>query len=185
LHPLKIHDFPRRTTKADPDPRRRLTPIHETNTLVQDKLPDVPSRGLASTIGGDAIDPADLARMKAAFERSGGSILQDADIDAYLRYRAEQMGASNIGGITHNAKEMLLPTNATRTAVFEEFIHTAQFRSGRVNELIAKYGNAEAERLLEIEAAQKLVQNQRAWKLPQVEVDAVRRRLKQLEQGEH
>ncbi len=93
------------------------------------------------------------------------------------------MGASNIGGVTYNAKEIILPTNATRTAVFEEFIHTAQFKSGRVNELIVKYGNAEAERLLEIEAAKKLIQNQSAWALPQSEIDAVRQRLIQLEKG--
>ncbi len=90
------------------------------------------------------------------------------------------MGATNIGGVTHNAKEVLLPTNATRTAVFEEFIHTAQFRTGKFNQLIEQFGNAEAERLLEIEAAERLIQNQKAWGLPQNEIDAVVKRLAQL-----
>jgi hypothetical protein len=143
-------------------------------------VPDAPQRGLASTIGGEPIDAAEFARMKAAFEKNGGSILQNADIDAYLAWRAKQRGASNVGGVTHNAKEILLPTNVTRTAVFEEFIYTAQFRTGRVNKLIEQFGNAEAERLLEIEAAEKLIQNQRAWKLPQNEIDAVTKRLEQL-----
>jgi hypothetical protein len=139
-----------------------------------------PKNGLTSTIGGEPINPADLARMKAAFEKNGGSILSNEDIDAYLAWRARQMGASNVGGVTRNAKEIDLPTNATRTAVFEEFIHTAQFRTGRFNELVAKYGNAEAERLLEIEAAEKLIKNQKAWNLPQNEIDAVVKRLEQL-----
>jgi hypothetical protein len=115
--------------------------------------------------------------MKAAFEKNGGSILQNADIDAYLLWRAKQMGATNVGGVTRNAKEIDLPTNATRTAVFEEFIHTAQFRTGRFDRAIERFGNIEAERLMEIEAAEKLIQNQRAWKLPQGEIDAVVKRL--------
>ena len=95
-----------------------------------------PGRGPASTIGGQPIDAAALARMKAAFERSGGTILQGADIDEYLLWRARQMGASNVGGITDNAKQVLLPTNPSRSAVFEEFIHTAQHRTGKVNRLV-------------------------------------------------
>jgi hypothetical protein len=118
--------------------------------------------------------------MKAAFEKNGGVILQNADVDAYLLYKARQMGATNVGGLTDNAKQILLPTNATRTAVFEEFIHTAQFRTGKTSKLIEQFGNIEAERLLEIEAAEKLIQNQRAWKLPQDEIDAVVKRLEQL-----
>jgi hypothetical protein len=118
--------------------------------------------------------------MKAAVEKNGGVILQSADVDAYLLYKARQMGATNVGGLTDNAKQILLPTNATRTAVFEEFIHTAQHRTGRVSKLIEQFGNIEAERLLEIEAAEKLIQNQRAWKLPQDEIDAVVKRLEQL-----
>jgi hypothetical protein len=139
-----------------------------------------PKQELASTIGGEAINAAEFAKIKAAFEKNGGSILQNADVDAYLLWRAKQMGASNVGGLTHNAKEILLPTNATRTAVFEELIHTAQFRTGKVKKLIERFGNAGAERLLEIEAAEKLIQNQRAWQLPQSEIDEVAKRLEQL-----
>jgi hypothetical protein len=46
--------------------------------------------------------------------------------------------------------------------------------------LVEQFGNAEAERLMEIEAAEKLIQNQRAWGLPQIEIDAVVKRLAQL-----
>lgn len=136
--------------------------------------------GLLSTIGGDAIDPADLARMKSAFERNGGSIIQNADSDAYLLWRAKQMGASNVGGLTHNAKEIMLPTNATRTAVFEEFVHTAQFRIGRANAFYERYGNVGGADRLEIEAAEKLISNRKSWQLPNNEVREVIDRLRGL-----
>ncbi|GIW86679.1 MAG: hypothetical protein KatS3mg108_1003 [Isosphaeraceae bacterium] len=139
-----------------------------------------PGRGLASTIGGQPIDAAALARMRAAFERSGGTILQGADIDEYLLWRARQMGASNVGGLTDNAKQILLPTNPLRSAVFEEFIHTAQYRTGKVSRLIDQFGNDEAERLLEIEAAEKLIRNRGSWRLPNDEVRAAINRLRRL-----
>jgi hypothetical protein len=118
--------------------------------------------------------------MKSAFERSGGSILQSADTDAYLLWRAQQMGARNVGGITHNAKEILLPTSPTRTAVFEEFIHTAQFRHGRANLYFERYGNVLGSDYLEIEAAEKLIRNRNAWQLPNSEVHEVIDRLRTL-----
>jgi len=109
---------------------------------VDDKLDDVPLEGgLTSTIGGTPIDPEDLARMKTAFERNGGSVLQGEDSDDYLLWRAKQMGSKNVGGLTHNAKEIMLPSNASRSAVFEEFIHTTQYRTGKVKEYVDKYGN--------------------------------------------
>lgn len=118
--------------------------------------------------------------MKAAFEKNEGSILQNADVDAYLLWRAKSMGEPNIGGLTRNAKQIDLPTNATRPAVFEEFIHTAQFRTGRFGKAIDELGFNEAVRQMEIEAAEKLIRNQQAWKLPQDEIDVVVKRLEQL-----
>jgi len=58
---------------------------------------------------------------------------------------------------TDNAKQILLRTDASRSAVFEEFIHTAQHRTGRFNEIVSKYGNKRGEAFLEIEAAEKLI----------------------------
>ena len=82
--------------------------------------PVAPWGQLASTIGGQPINAADLARMRAAFERNGGVILQGPQVDAYLLMRARQMGASNVGELTDNARQILLPTNPTRTAIFEQ-----------------------------------------------------------------
>ena len=62
--------------------------------------------------------------------------------------------------------------------MFEEFIHTAQHRTGRFNEVISKYGNKRGEALLEIEAAEKLIRNRRAWQIPNSETRATIERLR-------
>ena len=132
-------------------------------------LPDAPRSGLFSTIEGGPISPADLARMQSAFERNGGKILQN--VDGYLRFR-------NAEGVTDNAKQFLLRSDASRSAVFEEFIHTAQHRTGRFNEAVGKYGNIRGEAFLEIEAAEKLIRNRKAWQLPNSETRQTIERLR-------
>lgn len=129
------------------------------------------------------IDPVDFARMKSAFERGGGRIVQGPEIDAFLKWREQRLG-EGIGGVTFSAEEIWLPTNPTRTAVFEEFIHSMQHRTGMVGELIGRYGNVEAERLLEMDVAERLVRNRRAWRLPNEEIRLVVRRLRGLRLGE-
>ena len=54
---------------------------------------------LASTIGGEAMDAVAFARIRAAFERNGGKILQGGEVDAYLTYRGAE-------GLTDNAVQM-------------------------------------------------------------------------------
>ena len=98
-----------------------------------------PNRGLASTIEGGAINPADLARMQSAFERNGGKILRNAEVDGYLRFRGAE-------GVTDNAKQILLRSDASRSAVFEEFIHTAQHRTGRFNDAVSRFSGGEPPR---------------------------------------
>jgi len=74
-------------------------------------------------VPGDTIDPVRFARMIAAFRSNGGVIDQSPDVQSYLRMR-------NADGITFDAKTILLPVHPTPTAVFEEFIHTAEHRTG-------------------------------------------------------
>lgn len=125
-------------------------------------------------IQGDAIDPAYFARMKAAFERNGGIIDQSTDAQAYLKMRG------NAEGLTFNEKTVLLPENPTRSAVFEEFIHTSQHRRGLVNDYAQKYGNSGAELRLEIEAAERLINNRKAWQLPNNETRQTIQRLRDM-----
>lgn len=126
-----------------------------------------------SDISGQPINPERLGRMKSAFERQGGVIDQGQDATGYLRVRGAE-------GLTFDAKTILLPEQPTTSAVFEEFIHTAQHRTGRFGEAIEQFGNAEAIRLMEMEAAEKLIRNRRPWGIPPQEVRQTIARLRGL-----
>lgn len=72
------------------------------------------------------------------------------------------MKRNNKEGQTWDKDNIVLPNAPTTSAVFEEFIHVRQFRKGRVDELVDKYGADEAERLIKIEAQEILIRNQKA-----------------------
>lgn len=128
---------------------------------------------LNSEVTGEAIDPERLARMKAAYERQGGTIHQSPEIDAFMK-------RNNKEGQTWDKDNIVLPNAPTTSAVFEEFIHVRQFRKGRVDELVDKYDAVEAERLIEIEAQEILIRNQKAWKIPDSENEQTIKRLEDL-----
>ena len=112
------------------------------------------------------VDSERFARMQLAFERQGGIIQRSSENDVYLDWQ----GA---GASTSNAKEISFRSDRepTTTEVFEEFIHTAQFRQGRLSS---------SNRIeMEIEAKEKLIKNQKAYKIPEHEHINT---LKQLEQ---
>jgi hypothetical protein len=89
--------------------------------------------------------------MKAAFERQGGIIDQTAEAQRYLAAR----GAN---AATFNAKTIIMKPCPTATEAFEEFIHTAQYRTG-----LATGANVVD---MEIAAAEKLIKNASAWHIP-------------------
>jgi hypothetical protein len=122
------------------------------------------TNGLATTIRG-AGDAALLARVRAGFARSGGVIDQSAGAQAYLRLRGAE-------GLTLNATTVLLGRNPSRSAIFEEMIHVGQFRHGRITS-----GSVLKN---EIEAAERLIQNRRAWGIPNAETRATIERLRSL-----
>lgn len=132
---------------------------------------------LASEIGGKPMDPERFARMKAAFERQGGTIWQDAEAQRYLGHRGAE-------AIMLNEKFIVHKPEPSASAVFEEFIHTAQFRSGKFNKYSELYGPAKARDLLEIEAAEKLIANSKAWGIPEEETRETMRRLELLKARE-
>jgi hypothetical protein len=103
---------------------------------------------LFSHAAGEAMDPAALARIKTAFGRNGGIIDQSAEAQAYLRLRGAE-------GVTLGKDTILLPAQPTRSAVFEELIHTAQNRIGRFT------GDNVLQ--MEIEAAEKLIRFRRGY----------------------
>jgi len=111
--------------------------------------------------------------MKEAFSRHGGIVDQSVEAQAYLKLRGAE-------GITFDAKTILLPEHPTTSAVFEEFIHSAQHRTGLVNTWIEQVGNAEAELRLEIRTAEKLIRNRRAYQIPTHETRQTIQRLRRM-----
>ncbi|NMO94991.1 WXG100 family type VII secretion target [Paenibacillus lemnae] len=98
-----------------------------------------------------AIDSVKFDRMKAQFEWQGGIIMQGPEVTARLdKYQAE---ASNIGPDIIMHRE-----NPTTSAVFEEFIHSTQNRTGRAT------GDNWLQ--MEIEAQEKLIRYRKAYGIP-------------------
>lgn len=94
------------------------------------------------------MDPQKFQNIKRAFEHQGGVIDQSAEAQRYLRSRGAEAA-------TFNAKTMVLKEKPSNAEVFEELIHTAQYRTGRAT------GSNVVE--MEIEAAEKLIRNRRAY----------------------
>jgi RHS repeat-associated protein len=106
---------------------------------------------LFSRTAGESMEPALFERMKAAFERQGGQVRQGGDVELYLK----KMEAE---GSTPNAKLIQLRENPSVSAVYEEFIHTAQLRRGRTSTdwIVSN----------EIEAAEKLIRFRKQYGIP-------------------
>jgi hypothetical protein len=113
------------------------------------------------------MEPELLQRIKQAFERRGGLIIQDEEAQRYLQSR-------NALAATLNAQTIILREAPSRAEVFEELIHTAQFRAGRVTGARRNYYETETE------AAEKLIRHRHAYKLPNSDVRAIIRGLRNL-----
>lgn len=114
------------------------------------------------------IDPAKFERMKKQFERQGGVILQSPEVTA--RLEKNQAEASNIGPEIIMHRE-----NPTTSAVFEEFIHSTQARTGRAT------GNNWLE--MEIEAQEKLIKYRKAYGIPNNETRQTIKALREYRRG--
>lgn len=103
--------------------------------------------------------------IKAAFRKRGGIIQQSDEIDEYLEKKHAE-------GITYNAEIILLKQNPGRASVFEELIHTAQYRDGKND------GSAKSCLINEIEAQRKLLKHAKLYKLTEPEITQTEQALK-------
>lgn len=107
-------------------------------------------------------------RIVKAFQAQGGVIQFSEETDAYLESRHAE-------AITYDAKTVLVRTNPGRASIFEELIHTAQYRNGRND------GSLKARLLCEIEAQKKLIRNAKAYKLTKPEIEQTKKALEAYE----
>lgn len=103
--------------------------------------------------------------IKKAFRKQGGIIQQSDEIDAYLEKKHAE-------GITYNAEIILLKQNPSRASVYEELIHTAQYKKGKND------GSAKSCLINEIEAQEKLIKHAKAYKLTEPEIKQTEKALK-------
>lgn len=131
-----------------------------------------PGEGLTRSVGHStgSIDPVKFDRMKTAFEKQGGVIDQSDEAMRYLDYRGAE-------AVTWNEKTIQLRQSPTTSAVFEEFIHTAQYRAGKIPDQTPR-----TVLTVEIEAAEKLINYRKAYGIPNVETRATIERLRRMRQ---
>lgn len=116
-----------------------------------------------------AMPKSQLQRIAKAFKRNGGKIDQTDEAEAFLAFRKAQ-------GITLNSKTILLSKAPTRATVFEELIHSAQWRDGKCT------GSALSIVICEIEAKKKLLQYAKAYGLSDAEIRETKKLLKKDEE---
>lgn len=96
-------------------------------------------------------------KIEKAFKARGGIIQYDDATDEYLK-------SKNAEAITYNETTILIRKNAGRASIFEELIHTAQYRSGEND------GSYLSRLKCEISAQEKLLKNAKAYKLTEPEI---------------
>jgi len=107
-------------------------------------------------------------RIKKAFEANGGVIASSSEIDRHLDKMKSEAA-------TFNEKTILIKSGIpTASAMFEELIHTSQFRGGKVT------GSNMIE--MEIEAKRKLVRYQKLYGIPDHENAVTLKHIRELEQ---
>lgn len=97
-------------------------------------------------------------KIEKAFKRQGGIMQYSEETDAYL-------DSKHAEAITYDAKTILLKTNPGRASVFEELIHTYQYRTEKND------GSYVSRLKCEIEAQKKLIQHSRAYQLTDKEIE--------------
>lgn len=98
-----------------------------------------------------------LHRIVKAFKRLGGIIQMNDATDEYLR-------SKNAEAITYDSKTILLMQKPSRASVFEELIHSAQYKNGENN------GSYISRLKCEIAAQKKLLKNSSAYNLTENEI---------------
>ena len=100
--------------------------------------------------------------IKKSFEKNGKNIFRANDeSEHYVRKRGAE-------AITLNENTVLFTKNPSRAAVFEELIHTSQWRNGKID------GTGISILKCEVEVKEKLLRNAKAYNLTDSEIEATK-----------
>ena len=115
------------------------------------------------------MDESKFKKSKAAFERNGGKMDSSDELDKYLDYKDASAATLN--------EDLIIFKHAsppTTSEFYEELIHTAQFKQGRVS--------TDMTLELEIEAKEKLIKYQKQYGIPDHENEETIKQLNALKQ---
>lgn len=96
-------------------------------------------------------------RIEKSFKKNGGIFQYDDDTEEYLK-------SKNAEAITYNSKTVLIKKNPGRASVFEELIHTYQYKTGEND------GSYLSRLKCEISAQKKLLKYRNAYNLTEPEI---------------
>lgn len=119
----------------------------------------------------DYIEPMpkkQFQRIYKSFKSKGGIIQMSDATDEYLI-------SKNAEAVTYDSKTILLKQNPSRASVFEEFIHTGQYKRGEND------GSYKSRLKCEIAAQKKLIKYSKAYKLTSKELEQTQHALKAYE----
>ena len=109
-------------------------------------------------------------RMFTGLRRNGADIIIGPQAEEYLDYKSKiektYIEATSIGNV------MMFRKNPSASAVFEETIHFYQYKQGRTSTDLQILDE------LEIEAAEKMIKNQKAYHITDEEIVYTKKRLK-------
>lgn len=164
----KKMELPQQRERIYLDMRGRVAPRSSSKTFTRNTDGAIiKEKEMYRTKSKDSIEPMpkkQLQKIVKGFKKKGGVIQMNDSTDGYLKMKKAE-------AITYNSNTILLVQKPGRAAVFEELIHATQYREGKNN-------GSEKERLLcEIEAQEKLLKHQKAYKLTSEEVKQTRRAL--------
>ena len=113
------------------------------------------------------MDKTKFEKMKKSFENCGGAIDSSLEIDRHLNFL--DADAATLNATTIIIRHNIIPS---ASAIFEELIHTAQYRTGRAT------GDNWVD--MEIEAKEKLIRYQKQYGIADSENDITKRQLAEL-----
>jgi len=111
------------------------------------------------------IDKKTVARVKNALAVKGIVLEQSVEWDNYLVVKGME-------AVTYNDKTIIMHTNVSASGFYEKLIHYGQLKKKHV-----ELGDEEEILLLEIEAQERLIKNQRAYKITDFEIEILTKNL--------
>jgi len=106
-----------------------------------------------------------LHKIVKKLKSKGIEVIISDESDRYLRGQGNE-------GSTLNESIILLVKNPSRSAVYEEIIHTEQYRQGKID------GSRESRIICEIEAKKILIQRKEEWNITNKEDEQTKKALK-------